>query len=211
MEVLINGETAAIDVEGLTTFHQLMEHLQKTLVQHPRVITRVVLNEEELDESQEIGLGAFPISDIASLAIHTVDRLDLAYESLQDAQEYLPQLSSILEQSAKAIREGNIKQGLQSASEVLEYVGAFGEVLEGLRGTFQIDFSLVRIDDFTLLDKLYQLNQQASDVLKAVKDEDWTLFADLVEYEISPLLYEWMAVIPEIMKLLPDKGGEEEG
>jgi len=209
MEIIINGESREIEAEGLSTFKDLMVHLQNCVVQQPSVITRVFVNEEEIDEGQEIGLGEFPISDIAKLSIQTADKLDLAHEALEDAQEYLPALSSVLEGAAAKIRGGDIHGGLQDASQALEIVGAFGEVLDGIRGAFRIDFSMVRIDDLNLLDKLNQLNRYAQETLDAVQKQNWTLFADLIEYELSPLLYEWMAVIPEIVKLLPEREREE--
>jgi len=205
MEITINGQDTPVDTEGLTTFKDLMDYLEREHIGFPSVITRIVLNEEEIDEGQETGLGAFPIEEVASLSLLVADRLELAYEALNDSQIYLPELSTILEESAKIIREGNITTGLQNASEALEYISQFGEVLNGIRAVFHIDFAQVRIDDLTLLDKLLELNRFASDVLKAIQDENWTLFADLIEYEISPLLYEWMAVIPEIVKMLPDR------
>jgi len=210
MEIVIDGEPTLIETEGMTTFKDLMNHLQKEVVRFPRVITRVILNEEDLDEGQEIGLGAFPLSDVADLQIHTADSLDLAYQSLVDAQEYLPTLSSVLEAAAGAIRGGDVQSGLRDSSAALEVIGAFGQVLDGIRGAYQIDFSQVRIDDLNLLDKLNGLNRLAGDTLKAIQDEDWTLFADLIEYELSPLLYEWMAVIPELVKFLPEREREEE-
>ena len=213
MEIVVDGETREIDIEGIETVKDLIAYLELELVKPPRVIIRIVLNEEELDEAQEVGLGAFPVQDVVSLALVTADRGELAHEALRDAQEYLPILSSVLEQSAILIRQGNIRDGLKQASEALEIISAFGEVLDGIRGAFRLDFAEVAIDDFNLLEKLNQLGSNASDILKSVQDEDWTQFADLLEYELSPLLYEWMAVIPELVKLLPgsERAGEKEG
>ena len=150
------------------------------------------------------------MEDICSLELHTQDRLDLAHEALEDSQVYLPELSAVLEDAARVIREGNVNDGVMAASQALEYISAFGQILEGLRTNFQLDFSQVRIDDFTLLDKLLELNSFAGKILKAVEGQDWTLFADLIEYEVSPLLYQWMAVVPELIKLLPEPSQEAE-
>jgi hypothetical protein len=205
MELTINGKQVPVETGDITTFKELMDRVQSEHVGFPNVITRVFLNEQEIDHGQEIGLGAFPVDDVESLKLMTADRLELAYEAMRDSQVYLPELSAVLEDAARAIRGGDVSTGLKAASEALEYISQFGEVLNGIRTVFQIDFAQVRIDDVTLLDKLLQLNTHASDVLKAIHDENWSHFADLIEYEISPLLYEWMAVIPELVKLLPDR------
>jgi len=201
MEVTIDGEKVIVQTEGIKAFGDLLTHVEGNFVIFPRVVTRIFLNEDELDESQEVGLGAFTLDGIASLELHTADRLDLAHEALEDSQNYLPELSGILE---------NVNDGVMAASQALEYISAFGQILEGLRATFQIDFSQVKIDDYTLLDKLLELNTFAEKILKAVKEQNWTLFADMLEYEISPLLYQWMAVVPELIKLLPDPEPEQE-
>jgi hypothetical protein len=211
MEIIIDGEPRELALGEIATFGELMEFIQNEVVIFPNVVTRVILNEEELDEGQEIGFGKFSISEILSLALETDNTTTLAYDSLFDAQDYLPELSGILENAAKLIREGKIQAGLLNASQALEVVSAFGQVLDSIRGAFQIDFSKIRIDEIILLDKLNQLNQYANDVLKATQDENWTLFADLIEYELSPLLYEWMAVIPELVKLLPTPPEIEKG
>jgi len=210
MEVTIDGEKVIVQTEGIKAFGDLLTHVEGNFVIFPRVVTRIFLNEDELDESQEVGLGAFTLDGIASLELHTADRLDLAHEALEDSQNYLPELSGILEEAARTIREGNVNDGVMAASQALEYISAFGQILEGLRATFQIDFSQVKIDDYTLLDKLLELNTFAEKILKAVKEQNWTLFADMLEYEISPLLYQWMAVVPELIKLLPDPEPEQE-
>lgn len=209
MELTIDGESVAIDAKGISTLRDLVVHIELNLVKPPRVITRMVLNGEELDEAQEIGLGGFSIEEIETLSVETADKQELAYQALDDAQEYLPQLSALLEQSAKMIREGDTAQGLTLASEALDVISAFGDVLEGIRATFRLDFAEVKIDEFNMLDKLKDLGKLAQEILKAAQDENWTLFADLTEYELSPLLYEWMAVIPSLVAMLPSQDNSE--
>jgi hypothetical protein len=203
MEILIDGAPITIDASGIDSFQELLKHIENTVIDKSRVITQIILNEENLDESQEIGLGAFPVAEIATLSIETSNTTHLAYEALEDALEYLPTLSAVLEVASGKIREGFIREGLQKISEALEVVGAFGEVLDGIRGAFRIDYSKVRIDEFSLLDKLNELGKLAQEILKAAKDENWTLIADLTEYELSPLLYEWIAILPELIAMLP--------
>ena len=204
MEVIIDGVASSVDTSGLNTLFDLLKHLEKNVMFGSRIIKKVVVNEEELDESQEIGLGAFPITDVASLTVETSDTTQIAVEALQDALAYLPAIAGVLEGAGRKIREGNVREGLHETSEALEVIGAFGEVLDGIRGTFKIDYAKVRIDDFSLLDKLNELGLQARAILDAAKSEDWPLLADQIEYEISPLLYEWMAIIPELVSLIPE-------
>ncbi len=213
MELRIDGEPISIDLERIKTLEDLITHIEREVVIDPRVVTRIVLNDEELDEGQQVGLGAFSVDDVATLSVETADKFELSFQALSDAQEYLPALSELLETSAKLIREGNIATGLTLASEALDVISAFGEVLDGIRGAFQIDFARVEIDEFNLLDKLTELGRHAKSILAAAQEENWTLFADLLEYELAPLLYEWMAVIPSLVGLLPgskeSEGGEK--
>jgi hypothetical protein len=204
MELTINGTRTDLELAGVETFLQLIEHIERTVVVPPSVITKIVLNGEELDQGQEIGLGAFAISEIATLEIESSNQVELAHQALTDSQEYLPVVSSVLEEAAKTIREGKVDQGLHEASEALGIISDFGQVLEGIRIAFMIDLTQVRVDDYTLLDKLNDLGRLAREILDAAGSEEWVQFADLMEYELSPLLYEWMAVIPSLIQLLPE-------
>lgn len=204
MKVLIDGQEKIIATDGLSTVLDLLMHIEINVIGKSRVITRVRMNEEELDEGQQIGLGAFPISDVSSLEIETHNSLQLGYEALEDAQEYLPALSTVLEEAAKQIRQGFVAEGLQNASQALELISVFGEVLDSIRSAFQIDYSKIKIDEETLQDKFNELGTLANGILQSAKNHDWTLFADLIEYELSPLLFQWMELIPEVISRLPD-------
>jgi hypothetical protein len=206
MKILIDGVPASVDADGLNTLQDLIRHLEKNCIASARVVTKIKVNEEELDEGQEVGLGAFPLSDIETVEVKTAKTISLALEALDDAQEYLPVVSAVLEASAKKIREGDVRGGLEDTGEALEVIGAFVEILEGVRVAFMIDFSKIRIDDSCLLDKMNDLARHSQAIFKAAKSDDWTMFADLMEYELSPLLYEWMAIIPELVSLLPGDG-----
>jgi hypothetical protein len=206
MEISIDGTLLTVDTEGISTLKDLIMHLERNVIDKSRVITQICINEEELDEGQEIGLGGFPVSDIKTLEIETEDTVEMAVEALYDAQEYLPAVSTALEESARSIRAGDIRTGLINIGDAIQVIGAFVEVLEGLRGAFQIDFSKVKIDEESnLLEKMGELGKYSQIIFKATKEEDWTLLADASEYELSPLLYEWMAIIPELVKYLPVK------
>jgi hypothetical protein len=204
MEISIDGVARNLETDGLVTFKDLVTHLERNIIDKSRIITKICLNDEELEEEQEIGLGAFPISEILMMAIETEDTADLAAQALGDALEYLPTISSVLEESARLIREGDVRNGLVNISDAIQVIGAFVEVLEGLRGAFQIDFAKVKIDDDSnLLEKMGDLAKHSQAIFEASKKEDWVLLGDIAEYELSPLLYEWMAIIPELVKLIP--------
>jgi len=206
MKILIDGVPASVDADGLNTLQDLIRHIEKNCLGNARVVTKIKVNEEELDEGQEVGLGAFPLSDIETVEVKTAKTINLALEALDDAQEYLPVVSAVLEASAKKIREGDVRGGLEDTGEALEVIGAFVEILDGVRVAFMIDFSKIRIDESCLLDKMNDLARHSQAIFKAAKCDDWTMFADLMEYELSPLLYEWMAIIPELVSLLPGDG-----
>lgn len=210
MIILVDGKPASLDTETIATLKDLIGAIERELIPASRVITRITLNEEELDESQEIGLGAFPLKDIVSLSVETADTSDLAVTALEDAIEYLPQVSAMLEDCAARIREGELMSGLSDVSETLEIVSAFTEILDSMRNLFQIDFGKIEIDDTSLLEKLRELDTLARAILDSAKKEDWVLMADQLEYELSPLLYEWMAVIPELIALIPEPETDEQ-
>ena len=204
MKIWIDGKSRPIDTTNIRNVEELLSYVEKECIEPRRIITRVILNDVVLDEGQKIGLGAFPIGDVVSLSVETDDSLKLAYDMLEEAQEYLPLLSMLLEEAAARIREGELREGLQEAGDAIEFIEAFIVVLNSIREAFKIDFSKLQYEEFTALDKERELSDISKKILDAAQNQDWTLFADLMEYELSPLLYEWMAIIPELVSLLPE-------
>jgi len=186
-------------------FKSLVKHLEKNHVPPGRFVTVLKLNDESLTQEQEIAFGAHPVAEIESLEIRTSPADDLAIETLMDYQDYLPKLSEQFEKCAKEFRGGDHQKAFMLFSSSIEFISAFIEILDNIRRTFLIDYSTIQCNDKTMMDLNLRMNSLAKEILEASEKTDWTHLADLLDFELSPLLYVWMAEIPELIKVIEEK------
>lgn len=198
VEVILSG-AAPVD------FKSLLEHLEGRHIPPGRYVTVLKLNDEFITQEQEIGFGTHPVSEIETLEIQTSPADDIALETLMDYQDYLPKLSEQFERCAKEFRGGDQRKGFMLFNTSIEFISMFINILDNIRKTFLIDYSTIKCGDKTMMDLNLRMNELAKEILDASEKTDWTQLADLLDYELSPLLYEWMAEIPELMKVVEER------
>lgn len=205
MKITIDGVEVILAGEDISDFGSLMKRLETEHLPPGRVITTLKLNDELLNEDQEIAFGVSPVSDIESIEIETSRAKDLAIESLMDYQDYLPKLSEQFERCAKEFRGGDRQKAFRLFSSSIEFISAFLDILDHVRRVFLIDYAKIQCGDKTMMDLNLRMHELAKEILETSESTDWTHLADLLDFELSPLLFEWMAEIPELIKEIEDK------
>ena len=205
MRITIDGMEVILPGAAPVDFKSLMEHLEGQHIPPGRYVTVLKLNDEFISQEQEIAFGAHPVTEVETLEIQTSPADDLALEALMDYQDYLPKLSDQFERCAKEFRGGDQQKGFILFNSSIEFISMFINILDNIRKTFLIDYSTIKCGDKTMMDLNLRMNELAKEILDASEKTDWTLLADLLDYELSPLLYEWMAEIPELMKVVQER------
>ena len=202
LSINVDGQTHDLDVSDVGNFKDLMRKIELELVPKERVVTHIVLNEEFLTEEQEELFAGFGLNDISSLDIRTEEPVQLALNSLNDTLDYLPELAGAFENISQTIRSGDYVKGLEMLQESLQLIQSFNKLINGIRQVLMIDFFQIELEDdeggnFASLNT--KLGDIANQILKSAETEDWSELADLLEYELSPLLYRYMAAIPFVI------------
>ena len=199
----IDEKVCNINTSDVSNFKELIRKIELELVPEGRVLTHIYLNGEFLSQEQEELYAGFGLDNIASLDIRTAEPVELALTSLNDTIEYLPELAGAFENTAKRIRRGDYSTGLALLEESLGLVQNFNQLIDGIRKVLMIDFFKITLEDdegknFAELNN--KLTEVANEILKAADTGNWTELADLLEYELSPLLYRYMGAIPYVIE-----------
>jgi len=203
MEITVDGHTHDLNISDVPNFKDLIRKIELELVPEDRVLTHIFLNGEFLTEEQEILYAGFGIDDIATLEVKTEEPVKLALTSLNDTLDYLPELAGSFEKTAEKIRSGDFAAGLEYLNESLALVQNFNQLIEGVRQVLMIDFFQIKLEDdegenFAALSN--HLNNIAKEILAAAQSQNWIELADLLEYELSPLLYRYLGAMPFIIE-----------
>lgn len=211
LAVKVDGLNHDLDLSDVGNFNDLLKKVELELVHKDRVVTHIVLNGEVLTEEQEDLYAGFGVQDIATLEIQTEEPVKLALASLKDTLDYLPELAGSFENTAKRIRSGDYAAGLEFLQESLRMLQSFNQLIDGIRQVLMIDFFQIKLendegDNFASLNS--RMGEIANEILGSAESEDWNELADLLEYELSPLLYRYMGAIPFVIDAVSNRKGE---
>ncbi len=222
-----------VEVPGdLTCLREVIDFVEEHRLKAGEVLTRILLNGEELDEEQEMLQSAVSVGGIELLELHSARTLDLAREGLEDAAQLLPSLVEDMPQVAAELRGGNVREGLEMFSACVEVISWYVSLVSAVDIIFRRNDPSFRLDpaaghsaddlspeaDFTELAaddgpelktfaSIENLRQKLLDVEQAQNNNDTLLIADLVEYELMPIVQIWSGEVPVLLRKVNREGG----
>ncbi len=120
-----------------------------------------------------------------------VELHDTILKALREAAEACTELAGFILQSADHLRSGEIREGNELLSKILDDFSILVSFLEDVRRC--TPFSEGGRNDS--IDALDQESREMADLLKmavgAQENEDWVYLADVLEYEFSQKLGSW--------------------
>lgn len=223
--------------EGLETFDELVAWIEGKQLPGGHVLTRILLDGSELDEQAESEAGRRPLSEIGVVEFHSARTLDLARDGLEDALDLLPALSEDLAETAGELRAGDPRVGLEMLYEctgILDWYvsllsaidqlyiragqplddyeadGAADGGLGAAEGLHNFDggleeSSLRGLQSFASIENF---RQKLVEIEAAEAKQDLLLLADLLEYELAPLVKLWERELPALRARMQLEGGE---
>ena len=220
-----------VEVPGdLTCLREVIDFVEEHRLKAGEVLTRILLNGDELDEEQEMLQGASSVSGIEVLELHSARTIDLAREGLEDAAQLLPSLAEDMPQVAAELRGGNVRDGLEMFSACVEVISWYVSLISAVDIIFRRSDPGFRVDpaansdeltpeaDFSALAaeegpelktfaSIENLRQKLLDVEQAQNNNDTLLLADLVEYELMPIVQIWGGEVPVLLRKVNREGG----
>ena len=127
-----------------------------------------------------------------------VELQDTILKALREAAEACTELAGFILQSADHLRSGEIREGNELLSKVLDDFSILVSFLEDVRRCTPFPEG-GRNDSIDALD---QESREMADLLKmavgAQENEDWVYLADILEYEFSQKLGSWDGLLKGI-------------
>lgn len=112
------------------------------------------------------------------------------YESLSTINEYLHELTTVIEQTIEVFKQQKEDVGLKLLIKIID----------GLSWTIEAVFSLKpELEEHGFDSEVEQVNDMLMELLKAIENEDFVLISDILEYEVLEVLTSWQNVISKIV------------
>ncbi len=208
---------------GCESFGELVQYMEEQGIPADEAITRIIVDGHAVDTQTELDMSARPLGEFGIIEFYSARTLDLAHQSLQDATSLLPALQANLPEVARKLRGGDTRDGLLMFDRCLEIISHYVGLVNTMEGIYrridpsfrllpsadaptddnETDFDMEKLNpnpDNELLTfaSIENLRQKLLSVEQAQGNGDGLLLADLIEYEILPIVNIWNEELPAL-------------
>ncbi|WML46083.1 hypothetical protein [Neobacillus sp. PS3-40] len=112
---------------------------------------------------------------------------EIVIETLESLKEYLPQMVRGCQNTAENLQSGNEAVALQIVPDIVEGLEWTLQAISGVKANGQLQ-------DI----EISTLTQHFRELVSALEMGDYVLLADLLDYEVGPVLEDWLTNITSI-------------
>jgi hypothetical protein len=205
MQINFNHRPEEFPTDNVQSFGELMACLNKRAARDGGRILKIKLNGEDITGKDHSSLDAMPLDKILNIEVHTGDPRVLARSSLYSVADFLEKLLKELQDTADMFRLGYGDRSTQSFLRCIDGLQVFMHSLESCRRLLGLSFELLFVpsgqqgDEITVAENRRRLFEVLDGMIEAQTNQDWILLADLLEYELVPILEDWRQIIPSIL------------
>ncbi len=200
-EILLNNRKIDLDLSDVKNLSDLLKTISEKHLSSDEVITNVLLNNDPLDDESFLLYKDKILSEINSLALTTsTDPTERASSLLREVANYMDNLSTGLRDVADVLRMGEIEKANSLLLQGIDGISSFMDLVGAIKTLAKSDLSDLILEDGSLGDLEGQLFKTLNDLKEGQESKDWVTVADLLEYELSPIMERWRAAIPELQR-----------
>ena len=184
MEITIHG----LDIDKENNDFNTIGDVFDIIEENNSVIMKVIADEKDITNYSNNEIKAlYPID---KLEVYAKNTKELINESLSTAEEYLPKLISGIDEIIDKFSKGSDWEGYKMLSESLEGFQWLNSLLMNLKS--------VDIDEKKLEKFITDWQKNLQKLQNAMENQDLILISDLLEYELLPILKNYLELIQEI-------------
>lgn len=195
MELVIDGQQTGV-IGTYENLEDVLSQIARDQDQKDRVLWSVKLDGNNYSEAMPHDSQRIRINDIKSLEIDTVGRTDIVQDFLQNGGNMV----EILYESAKKIsgffRKADEKEANKYYAEFIDLYRDYFYMLQQSEHVLGMNFDATNMKGPSINEELAVLQKLFDQMIHAQEQENWIMLADLLEYELAPVLMEWKEMFP---------------
>ncbi len=196
MEILIDQQSIEMDTSGVNNLEEILAKIMAEDVTPGSTITTVKLNGTVYSEKTPHDAVGVAISDIKTLEINTMGEEEIAWRFLENGVRQLDLLIQGAEKVSELFRIADEAEANEHYAQLLESLRLFLHIVDQVKGILNLDLSAIAFENDTVEQRFEKLSEVINEMLKVQEEKDWIMLADLIEYELMPLLEEWKSIVP---------------
>lgn len=198
MEVIVDGQAVAVPEENVQTIADVVGSISKDLDVKRRVI-RVIVDGQDITGRAEEHLK--PKNGTQKVEVTTGLASELALDMLQNIQEFHGALEVELSRTADEFRIGNVEKSNELFARCLDGLQILVKTTISVANLLQVDSNDVKAGNTMMQAVVERVSDVLGELIQAQMNNDSILIADLIEYELSPLLEDWSDARENLKKI----------
>lgn len=200
MELMVNGKTCEL-AAVTSTYGELMKQLSLQLSEGGSTIVQVEIDGVDLTGVHEEELMQLPVAEIGRLVLTTGYPEQVALDTLKTAEEWVGRLIEEIEKTADLLRVGDEVEANNSLTRFTDGFQLFSLALQKVETVVQRGGEQERLSSAigTFRDRITVV---LDEIITTQGNQDWIMLADLLEYELMPILEDWQDVSRQLEEQL---------
>lgn len=187
MQILLNDKPQEVATPSVTSLKEIIDHVSDHIPEH-MLITTVKLNGKQLDDDWIQQQDGVYVMEDDKLELHTRDAAELGREIFANTREQFQIIRDNFEQIAEMFRMDDSTTANASLAQSVDNLQAYFRVIHNALLLQGRNFSELIIDNQPATQFIDGFSAKLTELIETQQGEDWVLLADIIEYELSPLL-----------------------
>jgi len=195
MEILVDQKKVEFDGSQVCNLEEMLVKIMSEHIHSGNVIASVKVNGIAYSEKNPHDAANVLLKEIQSLEIDTMTLEEIAWHFLIKGGEQLNLLIEHVKRVSELFRIADENEANEQYAHLLESLRLFMKMVSEVRGILNIEFSAISYQDEPIEIRIQRLSDLLGQMIQVQEGEDWVMLADLLEYELTPLLSEWKSIL----------------
>lgn len=138
---------------------------------------------------------ASDLPPISELRFTTANTAALVNDTIDTAIESIDLLKADQQAGAQQIREGDMDNAMQSLRAIMEGWQAMRDIVDQITQITNLDINTLTVNQQPAIEIINKLSKSLEDVRETLKNEDWSLLGDTIEYDLNELADQWSTLL----------------
>ncbi len=188
---------------NLDTWGELLNAIYEKLGREMKGIAKIIADGNDITPIITGQPFNKPPKEIQKIEITTRKISDIAKSGIENVKKFIPQLLKILKGAAEFLRTGETEKKDKTISGGLEGVKLMITLFINLQNLYKFDLNQLKLKDGTTAAQKFKALGEVFEILTgAQKRKDEVEIADIVEYELIPLIESFTDIFNQIKKIV---------
>lgn len=205
MEIIIDGMTDVLFVEGEETVGHVLEMADEFAADHGRAVARAKLDGVQIRPGPAADYAGEDASKYSRLELTTTGLSHYAADTLLEARKHLVTMGGFLEEIADELRTGRLESAMSKFTRVVDGWPVINEAMITASAVLGVDAGSIEVDGEQARGEFVRIGNLLTEANDALERGDYVLLADVLQYELVPSVERQVKLLQNIAEAVRER------